>query len=213
MSRVTFLIDGFNLYHALDYNVAPHTRDPYRYRKYKWLNLWRLASLYTSNVDGDSLQSVFYFTAFASWSSQKVSRHQLYINALENEGVRVVLGEFKAKNKRCNSCGQNFLTHEEKQTDVNIAVTLFQLAVEDHYDKVVIISGDTDILPAVRLVQTKFPQKQVGVIIPIGRDSHAFRNAADFRYKMRESHLAQCQFADPYVLMNGRTISRPVNWS
>jgi uncharacterized LabA/DUF88 family protein len=146
------------------------------------------------------------------WNPGKVSRHRLYVNVLEDTGVKVVLGEFKTRHKRCNACGRNFVTHEEKQTDVNIAVTLFHLAVEDQYDKVVIVSGDTDILPAVRLVLSKFPQKEVGVVIPIGRDSQEFRATASFRYKMREPHLVQCQFPDVYTLKSGKKISRPKTW-
>lgn len=214
MARVAFLIDGFNLYHALNYSpVRNRSTDPYRYRKYKWLNLRRLAETYTAITPGDSVESIYYFTALAHWNAGKVSRHQLYINALINEGVKVVLGEFKSRTKHCSSCNHDFLTHEEKQTDVNLAVTLFQLAVEDQYDKVIIISGDTDILPAVRLVQAKFPHKKVGVVIPIGKASEAFKREADFHYKMREAHLAQSQFPDKYVIKEGNIVTRPTSWS
>jgi hypothetical protein len=57
MSRVVFLIDGFNLYHALDYNPAPFS-NPFRYRKHKWLDLRGLAELYTANEPGDTLEAV-----------------------------------------------------------------------------------------------------------------------------------------------------------
>jgi len=186
--------------------------NPFKYQKFKWLNLRSLADIYAANIEGDFVEDVYYFTAFASWSPEKVSRHQAYINALEDMNVKVVLGEFKRKTKRCNNCKLNFVTYEEKQTDVNIAVTLFRLAVEDKYDKVIIISGDTDILPAIRLVQSTFPEKKVGVIVPIGRESNSLRATADFRYKMRESHLEQAQFADRHVLKNGKAITRPQGW-
>src|SRR5258708_1133879 len=139
--------------------------NPLQYRKYKWLNLAELCQCYAIEK-GDVVEAVLYFTALAYWNSGKVARHQRYIRALENEGVKVVYGEFKERQKRCLRCKQYFLTHEEKQTDVNIAVTLFQLAVDDKYDKAIVISGDTDVLPAVKLVQKTFPEKEVGVVIP-----------------------------------------------
>ena len=59
------------------------------------------------------------------------------------------------------------MTFEEKRTDVNIAIHLFQNAVMDAYDKAVLVSGD--IIPAVQAVQKTFPQKNLSVVIPIGR--------------------------------------------
>jgi hypothetical protein len=82
MSRIAFLIDGFNLYHALDYSPvhkSPST-DPHRYKKYKWLNLFKLAQCYV-NEPGDSVEEVYYFTAYAYWNPMKVDRHKLYIKA------------------------------------------------------------------------------------------------------------------------------------
>lgn len=146
------------------------------------------------------------------WDAQKASRHKLYIRALENEGISVVYGEFKRKQKHCNLCRKDFWSFEEKQTDVNIALSLFQLAVADRYDRAVIISGDTDLLPAVRAVRTTFPAKEIGVVIPIGRASEDFKKQADFHYKMREQHLASSRFGDVVVLRDNTTISCPVSW-
>jgi hypothetical protein len=41
----------------------------------------------------------------------------------------------------------------------------------DQYDRAVIISGDTDLIPAIKAVRSTFPQKQIGVMIPIGKSS------------------------------------------
>jgi len=213
MARIVFLIDGFNLYHALD-NSPVHLRpwiDPHRYRRFKWLNLAKLCQCYAIEK-GDTIEAVLYFTALAYWNPGKVARHQRYIRALENEGLSVVYGEFKERQKRCVRCRQYFTTHEEKQTDVNIAVTLFRLAVENKYDKAIVISGDSDILPAVTLVQKTFLEKKVGVVIPIGKASENFKNTADFHYRMREKHLQASSFSDPYTFPDGSTIPCPPLW-
>ncbi|MGH9837859.1 MAG: NYN domain-containing protein [Blastocatellia bacterium] len=165
MSRIAFLVDGFNLYHALDHSTS--TPNPKRYNKYKWLNLSKLARAYITSQD--TITGVYYFTTLATWDPAKVAKHKLFIRANEAEGVQVVYGEFKRKQKRCNLCHKLFWTVEEKQTDVNMALKLFQLAVQDVYDKAIIISGDTDLLPAVKAVQATFPTKSIGVVLPIGR--------------------------------------------
>lgn len=71
---------------------------------------------------------------------------------------------------------------------MNIALRLYQLAVEDKYDNPIIISGDTDLLPAVNTVQRLLPGKQIGVLIPHWKIL-CFKNQPDFHYRMNEKHL------------------------
>lgn len=202
MAKVAVFVDGFNLYHA----ISAHAK----YRRYKWLNLRRLAGLYVHGHD--SLEAILYFTTLATWDMEKAARHKVYVRALENEGVSIVYGEFKRKQKHCRLCNKDSWGFEEKQTDVNIALSLFQLAVADRYDKAVIISGDTDLLPAVKAVRATFPAKQIGVVIPIGRASEDFKKQADFHYKMRERHLASCRFQDVLTLRDKSTVQCPESW-
>lgn len=208
MTKIVFFVDGFNLYHALDYfaNGSDHNR----YHKYKWISLTKLASFYVRK--SETIEKIVYFTTLAAWDSGKAARHKLFIRAQENEGVTVVYGEFKRKEKLCQVCKRRFWTFEEKQTDVNIALALFDMAIKDRYDKAIIISGDTDLLPAVKAVHSTFPGKEIGVVIPIGRASEDFKKQADFRYKMKERHLASSRFADTITLQDRTTLTCPPNW-
>jgi uncharacterized LabA/DUF88 family protein len=208
MAKIIFLIDGFNLYHALDYNESDANHS--RYRRYKWLNLRKLASLYVGRLD--TLQEVILFTALATWDSGKVLRHKLFIRANESAGVSVVYGEFKRKDRKCRLCNKKYSAFEEKQTDVNIALSLFELAVKDKYDRAVIVSGDTDLIPAIKAVRSTFPHKQIGVIIPVGKASNDMIKTADFRFKMREHHLATSRFPDQITLPGGSTLDCPPHW-
>jgi uncharacterized LabA/DUF88 family protein len=208
MAKVTFLVDGFNLYHALDY--TPSGPDHFKYRKYKWLNLLKLASLFVGKLD--TLEQVIMFTALATWDADKVARHKLFIRANESVGVSVVYGQFKRKDRRCRLCKGRFSGFEEKQTDVNIALTLFRLAVADTYDRAVIVSGDTDLIPAIKAVRATFPHKQIGVIVPIGKASEDMLKIADFRFKMREHHLISSRFPDQVVLPDKSTLDCPATW-
>ncbi len=204
MAKTYFLIDGFNLYHALD--ALPG------YRKYKWISLTKLCQCYVSRKL-DRITGIDYFTTLATWDPGKVVRHKLFIKAQENEAVNVVYGVFKRKQKTCRICKKEFLTFEEKQTDVNIALRLFQLAILDKYDSAIIISGDTDLLPAVKAVQSMFPSRRIGVVIPIGRASEDFKKQADFHFRMKEKHLHSSLFPEHITLSDGGVLTRPSTWA
>ncbi len=209
VAKIVFFVDGFNLYHALDRSAqAP---EPHRYHKYKWVSLTKLANCYVTDKK-DVIVGIEYFTTLATWDPKKVARHRLFIKAQEDEGVAVIYGEFKRKDRICRLCHRTFRSVEEKQTDVNIALRLFQLAVQDRYDKAIIISGDTDLLPAIKAVQSTFPGKQIGVVIPIGRASEDLKKQADFHYKMKEKHLQSSRYNDTITLKDGTTLSCPPTW-
>jgi uncharacterized LabA/DUF88 family protein len=209
MAKILFFVDGFNLYHALDHLEDAPDHD--RYCKYKWTSLKKLCGCYVRDK-GDFIAEIEYFTTLAFWDAGKVERHKRFIKAQENEGVAVIYGEFKRKSVKCKLCTKNFPVFEEKQTDVNIAVRLLQLAFQDRYDKAIIISGDTDLLPAVRAVRTIFPGKQIGLVIPIGRASEIFRKQVDFSYKMKESHLKLSLYPENLTLSDGTVLTCPPNW-
>jgi uncharacterized LabA/DUF88 family protein len=208
MSRIAFFIDGFNLFHALDF--CSSAQQHHQYHKYKWLNLNKLAECFVTKQD--TIASVNYFTTLVTWNRSKFDKHKLYIKAQEAEGVNVIYGEFKRKDKKCPKCHQKFSTFEEKQTDVNIALSLFQKAVLDEYDTAIIVSGDTDLIPSVKMVKKTFPNKRIGVVIPIGRASEDFKNNTDFHYKMKEKHLISSRFPNQIVLPNSVTLDCPSTW-
>jgi uncharacterized LabA/DUF88 family protein len=203
MNRITFFIDGFNLYHALANN--PH------YHKYKWLNLAKLATCYVTKKD--KIQSIHYFTALATWSPSKIKKHKKYIKALELQKINIVYGEFRKKEKFCPLCKRTYTTFEEKQTDVNVALNLFELAIQDHYVTAIIISGDSDLIPSIQAVKSTFPTKQVGVVIPIGRRAELLKQICDFHIKMKEKHLRTSLFEKEIDLGNNKKLICPAEWS
>jgi len=201
VARIAFFIDGFNVYHALvDGKLG----------RYKWLDYRRLSSLFVRS--SDQIVDVLYFTAYTTWDTAKMERHQCYVQALRAAGVRIVLGEFKRKDKKCRVCRQTYQTFEEKKSDVNIAIKLFEGAIKDVYDTAVIMSGDSDLIPAIEAVKETFPAKQVRLVIPIGRGAEALKNATDFHMKMKEMHLKSSQFPDVVDLGGGKSVTRPKNW-
>jgi uncharacterized LabA/DUF88 family protein len=63
------------------------------------------------------------------------------------------MGQFKNKPKQCLKCGTKWMNHEEKETDVNLALALLDLAYKDLYDHAFLLSRDSDLAPAVHKVK------------------------------------------------------------
>lgn len=202
MEKVIFFIDGFNLYHAL--------LDNKRLNQYKWLDLTSLTHKFILKTD--KIEDIYYFTALTTWSPDKVKRHKDFIKAQEIKGVKIIYGEFKRKDKLCPICKKTYQTFEEKQTDVNIAIQLLKLAIQDKYDKAFIISGDSDLIPSIEAVKSAFPNKQIGVIIPIYRSAEQLKQTCDFYMKMKEKHLQSSMLPDVIDLGKGKKLERPQSW-
>jgi uncharacterized LabA/DUF88 family protein len=201
MKKVIFFIDGFNIYHAI--------KDIKKYQ-YKWLDLEKLAKCFVKR--DEEIAGIYYFTALAHWNPDKVKKHRNYIKALETVNVRPIYGQFKRREKKCPKCKRKYWTHEEKQTDVNIAINLFKLSIEDKYDKAFIISGDSDLIPSIKAVRESFPTKQIGVIVPIGRSAIDLKNNCNFHMKLKEKHLKSCIFPESIRLEDNTVITCPSTW-
>lgn len=180
-----------------------------RFRKYKWLNYREVAKSIIKT--GDSITGIFYFTTFVQWKPDSVVRHKQYIKALRFVGIETVLGRFMKKKVRCHLCGRYYTTREEKQTDVNIALRLLSDAIADTYDRAVIVSGDTDLVPVIEAVHRVSPDKEIGVMFPLRRYNNSLEKAADFAITMREKMLIRYQFPDK-IKVGSTTIERPDSW-
>lgn len=211
-NRVSFLVDGFNLYHS----VRRAMRDTGE-RHLRWLDLSSLLTSYIHIFGTDAdLEEIHYFTAYAHHLTGSkpdvVNRHRTFVDALKSTGVTVHVARFKKKDLRCPNCGAWFKRHEEKETDVAVGVTAIELLHHDTCDTLVIVSGDTDIAPAIRTAKRLFPNKQVCVAFPHARFNAELQQIADFSFRIRGAQYAKHQFADPVLLPSGRTLSKPRSW-
>jgi uncharacterized LabA/DUF88 family protein len=84
--------------------------------------------------------------------------------------------------------------------------------MNDSWDTAMIVSGDSDLIPAIKAVKATFPVKQIGIIIPIGRRAEELKQSADFHKKVKEKHLKTCQFENVLHLGDGSQLSRPDSW-
>ncbi|MBC7358589.1 MAG: NYN domain-containing protein [Desulfacinum sp.] len=149
MNRVVFLVDGFNVYHSLE-EILRHQAGHSHKGSIKWLDLKSLAQSYLSAISKDaSLDKVYYFSALAkhleAFKPDVTARHRLYVKCLKDSGVEVELNRFKRKTILCPYCKKAFSRHEEKESDVSIAVKMMELCFLDLCDTMVLVTGDTDL--------------------------------------------------------------------
>ena len=199
--KVVALFDGFNVYHSIreTFNDRPD---------FRWLNLVKLSRSFVK--PGDDLQ-VYYFTAYCSWNTARKDRHKIYVRALMSEGVNVVLGRFKKVERQFlrdsmqlqhkKTIPQDYepsslpekiayKTHEEKETDVNIAMYLYDLAAQDRFDRALLFTADSDFCPSIKMVKMRFPQKRIDAVFIKKHWSQAISNVSDSVYTVTRSKLA-----------------------
>ena len=211
MKRVTFLVDGFNVYHSL---VDAGFQEE---KCLKWLDLHSLLLSYPNLIGGNPvLHRLHYFSALANHRLAQdpgvIERHQAYLNALESVGANIHLGRFKPCRIACKECGQRFFRYEEKETDVAIAVALMEAGMDSSTDTVVLVSGDSDLAPALRSARVHFPEKQFGVAFPFRRVSEELKRDADFFWRLKPQIYSAHQFPSRINLPDKGFIQKPRAW-
>ena len=205
--RTIVYVDGFNFYYGA-----------VRGTSYKWLDM---ENCFLKLRPGDEIRRIWYFTALVDGT--KGSRQQAYLRALATKPlVQVMLGKFKLKQVKCGVTGctypgsKVFDMPEEKRTDVNIALQLLDDANRDRAEQFIIVSGDSDLVPALEMVKTQWPAKRLIVYVPsrnpIRGAAVELRNAADKHKTFPQALLRVCQF--PASLSDGRggVIHKPAEW-
>lgn len=206
--RANVYIDGFNLYYGL-IKDSPH----------KWLDLERY---FTRLRQADDIQTIYYFTALVQ-NEPKKTRQETYLRALATlPKLSIVEGRFKRKEVRCGvqSCSHSgdraFKVPEEKRTDVNIALQVVKDAYEDACDIFVVVSGDSDLVPALDLVRTRFPEKQLVVYVPGRNPARTFavelRAAAHKHRVLPAALLKHCHLPSRIPDGSGGSIAKPPSW-
>lgn len=220
MNRVTFLVDGFNLYHSTK------TAEKHTGQSTKWLDIRAMCTSYLSAISRDAyLHNIYYFSAHATHleaiNPGKVQRHKDFIECLEDTGVTVQLGKFKRRRdfscpnctqSVCGHCGSKLKHYEEKETDVSIATKMLELLFTNACDTIVLTTGDTDLAPAVETAQRLFPGKDIRFALPYERHNKLLRQIAPASFRIGKGGYTKHQFPDPFTLRSGRQIAKPSSW-
>ena len=209
--RVMVYVDGFNLYHGV-------LRDN---PQWKWLNLERLFDALRPH---EKVIGIRYFTAIldeAKPVSERRDRQKRYLKALESlSRVRIIKGKFQSREVTCRaSCRQTYSVPEEKKTDVNLALEMVGDAMRGAMERIVLVSGDSDLEPAIQWVRTNYPAIKVAVYIPQlpgeaknRRNDSYMRMGAEVKALPLET-FSHHQMPREVQILNGRKVIRPESWA
>ena len=157
-----------------------------------------------------------YFSAYATWLPAPYARHRQYVAALKVTGVDCHMARFNEKQASCRSCGVTWKTHEEKETDVHFSLTFLEDAIDNVFDRAILISADGDHVPAVRRVRARLPAKQIFLAAPPGRLGRAreLSKVCNSGFEITAGRLEKCLLPAQFLAANGTVIaSRPAAYS
>jgi uncharacterized LabA/DUF88 family protein len=227
--RTAFFVDGYNLYYGV-LQGSP----------YKWLDLTALlTSILRIQAPEAELVSVDYYTSpviarLATRGQASNDAQSRYIRALQARGVSVTLGNHRlakgyaprfVEGEKASRRDQVAIWQlEEKETDVNLALGLYRAACradQEQIGQLVLVSGDTDLAPALSAIRADFPHIRLGVILPhrseagelVREPPGSLKTSADWmRRYISNEELAACQLPDKVPLKRKPAIVKPDYW-
>ena len=208
--RTSIYIDGFNFYYAAVKGTP-----------YKWLDFgatFRMLLRPPHRID-----CIKYYTARVTGhrDPQQPLRQQVFWRALAatTPELQIIEGSFLTHEVRRPLAQPGagprtvaVLDTEEKGSDVNLAVHLLNDAWLDAFDCAVIVSNDSDLAEAMRLVRQHHPAKKLGLVFARhsgGNPSYELSRHAHFVKRLSRSVLAACQLPD---VIPGTRIHKPPAW-
>tara|TARA_R110002051_G_scaffold11166_1_gene40978 strand:+ start:678 stop:1421 length:744 start_codon:yes stop_codon:yes gene_type:complete len=178
--QTAFFVDGYNVFYGLLAGTP-----------YKWLDLSSLLEAIAHENDPRSqVAEIHYFTSpvqptLATRKQQSKQAQDTYIRALKTRGIEVHWGRHRLDHRKA----PRFISRdipasrqdqvdiwnlEEKETDVRLGITMYRLAAkqswgeapENRIQQIVLVSGDTDMTPALEAIRADFPHLRIGIILP-----------------------------------------------
>lgn len=202
--KVIVYVDGFNFYYGLK-------KDP-KWKRYYWLDI---VSLFEKFMRQDQeLIAVKYFSARPTNDDQNTRQYAFFQANMENPKFHLILGKYLRKEIKCFNCGNTIHTYEEKETDVRIATQIVADAYEKNCDVSIVVSADSDMIPAVELA--KQAGQKVFIYFPPNHYSSnlaAMANGRPIQLSLYESRFRQCVFPDTvHLKASGFDLTIPSRW-
>lgn len=212
MSRWAMYIDGYNFYYAI--KKQPHVTPLHL----GWCDFGRLGDALIG--DRGTLQSIYYFTApvgalgaAVGELGSEAARQDVWLKAVRSiPRLTVVHGFHSVDGPRDQR--EKTKKRTEKQTDVNIAVSLVRDAALDRYDTAIVVTADSDQIPAVRSATKDFG-RNVEVWLPPGSAAGRWAECTPIK-RIRIASLTSAMLSDArlpdQLRVGATTLEIPTNW-
>ncbi|MGH2583895.1 MAG: NYN domain-containing protein [Dehalococcoidia bacterium] len=206
--RTNVYIDSFNLYYGC-LKGTPH----------RWLDL---DALCRRLLPRNQINRIRFFTARVKdrpHDPQQSARQDTYFRALrtiphleihEGNFLTAVTSMPLAVPPPTGPKTVRVIKTEEKGSDVNLATYLLLDGFQGDYEVAVVMSGDTDLVEPIAVVQ-KHLNLRVGVLNPHPRRSAELAKVATFYKPIGRKVLPRCQFSNPLTDHQG-TFHKPAGW-
>lgn len=211
--RCTIYVDAFNWY----FGIFQHRP------AWKWLNV---QSFFEALRLDEDVVAIKFFTALVEpvkHVSTRRDRQKRYLKVLGTlPKVKIILGKYQERTVTCQArdCMRRleYQVPEEKKTDVNIAVNLLEDAFHGLTDSMVIVSGDSDLEPAVEWVRRNHPQIKITVYVPVLEDERQQRRNDNYHRMgvtckpLPLADVSRYVFSATVKVSENETITRPTEW-
>jgi uncharacterized LabA/DUF88 family protein len=220
--RTIIYIDGYNLY----YSALTKS-------KYKWLDLDKLFThriIKSINPESEVIQIKFFTSPIkGQFSSDAMSpdRQRKYHNALlatHPNLVEIIQGYHQLKETHAKHIDPanghekiRVKILEEKQTDVNIGLHMYRDATLSNIDQLVLVSNDSDLTPAIKMIREDHPHITIGLVLPVlasnkRRSAQLEEYAHWTRGHLIEVELSESQLPNHVQNRKNKTIRKPKEW-
>jgi len=210
--KVIAYFDGFNYYEGLRKKG---------WRKYYWQDIVKFVELFLRPYQ--ELEEVRYFSAIQKHAEKAKRQDELFQANKINPKFSIILGEFRQRTKwrnvECNGrkVGREIKFWEEKKTDVALASYIIRDVVLNKCDVIFLFSADSDITPALDVVQEiTHSVKTIKIIVffPPGNYSSDLSKRANklFQLENHEYKFQSSQLPDKITLRDGFVIDKPDKW-
>ena len=201
--RVIVYVDGFNFYYGLKKN--------HRWRRYYWLDMVKFFEMFMK--PNQELVYVKYFSAKPDNVDKALRQNAFFQANKENSKFQLILGKYLRKNIKCFNCGYLIQTYE-KESDVRIATQIVNDANNHNCDVAIVVSADSDMLPAIELALES--RTKVFVYFPPFHHSNSLSNISSSRVinlERYESRFRQCIMPDTiHLSLPNFDLTIPPKW-
>lgn len=217
--RTRIYIDGYNLF----YGCLKHSDN-------KWLDLYRLFAVHIIKQQNPNaiVDKVIFFTADikskvstqGQWAQKAQQDYHRALMPCYPTKIEIVKGYYSLEKanllayKKPPDKNQRVAVWrlEEKQTDVNMALTAYRHAVQNKAEQIVFVSNDTDLEPAlIALKEDMGSSIVIGIIIPVKASSLRPPNQRLSKYAdWTRSHIKDEELADSQLPEKIATKKKPI---
>ena len=197
--KVIVYVDGFNFYYGLK-------------KDHRWLDVIKFFEKFIK--PDQELVCVKYFSARPNNTDKALRQNAFFQANKDNPKFRLILGKYLRKTITCFNCGYLIQTYEEKESDVRIATQIVNDANNHLCDIAVVVSADSDMIPAIELALQA--GTKVFVFFPPFHHSNSLSNISTSRVinlERYESRFRQCLLPDiVHLKESGFDLAIPEKW-